>query len=179
MDLGPALLMADVRAYLRALALSGRKLTEMVSQTRRLLKADLGSDQFISLLLAKFDPEQRLWEFISAGHPAGYVMGPDGRIKAELLPGTSALGIEESTPFPVPVRISLDPGDLLLLLTDGVPEARSPEGQEFGEERVLEIVRQRRTSPAAEIIQAILDEARRFSEPDGIQDDMTVVIVKR
>jgi sigma-B regulation protein RsbU (phosphoserine phosphatase) len=177
--LGPALLMADVRAYLRALALAGRGLTEMLSQTRLLLEDDLASDHFITLLLAKFDPDKHTWEFISAGHPAGYVMGPDGLIKAELLPGTSALGIEESVPLPAPVRIALDPGDLLLLMTDGVPEARSPAGQEFGEESVLDIVRQRRMKPAAEIIQAILDEARHFGAPGGIQDDMTVVIVKR
>lgn len=177
--LGPALLMADVRAYLRAQARSSRGLAEMMSQTRRLLDADLASDQFITLLLAKFDPAQNTWEFISAGHPVGYVMGPDGRLKAELSPGTSALGIEESAPAPMPVRFALDPGDVLLLLTDGVPEARSPEGQEFGEERVLDIVRQRGSRPAAEIIEALLDEARRFGEPDPIQDDMTVVIVKR
>lgn len=176
--LGPALLMADVRAYLRALALAGRGLTDMVAQTRRLLEPDLASDQFITLLLARFDPERCAWECINAGHPPGYVMGPDGRIKTELSPGTSALGIEESAPSPEPVRFSLEPDDLLVLFTDGIPEARSSAGQEFGEERVLDVVRQRRSRPAAEIIQALLDEARRFGAPDAIQDDMTVVIVK-
>jgi phosphoserine phosphatase RsbU/P len=176
--LGPALLMADVRAYLRALVLSGRGLTEILYQTRLLLEADLASDQFITLVLAKLDPEKRTWEFISAGHPAGYVMGPDGRIKTELMPGTSALGIEQENQDSVPVRVFLERGDLLLLLTDGVSEARSPEGHEFGEERVLEIVRRERSRPAAEIIQTILDEARRYSEPESIQDDMTVVVVK-
>jgi sigma-B regulation protein RsbU (phosphoserine phosphatase) len=149
-----------------------------MSQTRHLLGDDLGSDQFITLVLAKLGPENRRWEYISAGHPPGYVLGPDGGIKAELLSGTSALGIEEERQYPVPIQITLDPGDLLLLLTDGVPEARSPEGHEFGEERVLDIVRRERARPAAEIIQAILDGARCFSAPDSIQDDMTVVIVK-
>ena len=76
------------------------------------------------------------------------------------------------------MQIALEKGDLVLLLSDGIPEARSAAGEEFGEERVLAIVRRERERPAAEIIRILMDEARRFSDPDPLQDDMTVVVVK-
>jgi serine phosphatase RsbU (regulator of sigma subunit) len=176
--LGPALLMADVRAYLRSQVLSNSDLVGILAQTRHLLREDLGADRFITLLFAKLDPVRRTWDYINAGHPAGYVIAADGRIKAEMHSGTSALGIDGNEERLVPGQITLEKGDLVLLLTDGVEEARSSAGAEFGEARVLEIVRRLRTRPAGEIVRAILDEARRFGEPEGIQDDMTVVVVK-
>lgn len=176
--LGPALLMADVRAYLRALVLSGRSLVEVLSQTRHLLRADLGADRFITLLFARLDPGNRTLDFINAGHPSGHVLAPDGRLKAELVAGTPALGIDwEEEPL-VTYRIALAQGDLILLLSDGVPEARSPADEEFGEDRALEIVRREQTSSATEIVQTLLAEVRGFSEPGSPQDDMTAVVVK-
>ena len=96
-----------------------------------------------------------------------------------MVSGTPALGIDRDAERLVPERIALGKGDLVLLLTDGVTEARSAAGEEFSEERALEIVRRDRAKPAAEIIQALMNEVRRFSVPDSPnQDDMTAVIVK-
>lgn len=176
--LGPALLMADARAYLRALVLSGRSLEEIVGQARKLLKADLGADRFITLLFARFDPAARTLEYINAGHPAGHVFAQDGRLKAELSSGAPALGIDWQEEPLVPGRIILDSGDLVLLLTDGVSEARSPAEEEFGDTRVLEIVRREQARPSAEIVQAILDAVEAFSQPRCLQDDMTAVVMK-
>jgi serine phosphatase RsbU (regulator of sigma subunit) len=176
--LGPALLMADVRAYLRALALSNHDLEDILAKARQLLIEDLGLDRFITLFFAKLEPATGAWTFINAGHPPGYVIAPDGRIKAEMVPGTPALGIDRDAARLEPMRIALEKGDLVLLLSDGIPETRSTTGEEFGEARMLEIVRRERTRPAAEIIQALMDAARRFSEPAALQDDMTIVILK-
>ena len=57
-------------------------------------------------------------------------------------------------------------------------EAHAPSGEEFGEERALEIVRRERMRPAAEIIAALLDEARRFHQVEAIEDDMTAVVIQ-
>ena len=176
--LGPALLMADVRAYPRALVLSNQSLADILAEARHLLIEDLGLDHFITLLCSRLNPATREWEFINAGHPPGYVISSDGRIKTEMMPSTPALGIDREEERLESSRIALEKGDLVLLLTDGVAEARSPSGDEFGEERTLEIVQRERARPAAEIIQVLLDEARRFSEPESIQDDMTIVVIK-
>ena len=177
--LGPALLMAAARAYLRALVLTDQSFEAMLARARQLLIEDLGFDHFITLLFAELDPAERVWTFINAGHPPGYVMDSAGNIRAEMLYGTPALGIDRDGEELVPKRIALNKGDLLLLLTDGVTEARSSADEEFGEERAVEIVRRERAKPAAEIIRILLEEVRRFSVPDSPnQDDMTVVIVK-
>ena len=177
--LGPALLMAAARAYLRALVLTDQSFESMLARARQLLIEDLGFDHFITLLFAELDPVERVWTFINAGHPPGYVMDSAGNIRAEMLYGTPALGIDREGEELVPKRIALNKGDLLLLLTDGVTEARSSADEEFGEERAVEIVRRERAKPAAEIIRILLEEVRLFSVPDSPnQDDMTVVIVK-
>lgn len=176
--LGPALLMADARAYLRALAVSGQRFESILAQVRGLMIEDLGLDHFITLFFAKLDPATGVWTYINAGHPPGYVLGPDGRIKSEMVPGTAALGIDrDETPLEA-LQIGLEKGDLLLLISDGIPEARNHAGEEFGEDRVLDIVRRERGRSSAEIIQILMDEARRFCKPDSLQDDMTAVVLK-
>lgn len=176
--LGPALLMTDVRAYLRALVLSNRSLEEIMGQARHLLVEDLGSDRFITLIFAKIIPSSGRFAYINAGHPAGYVIAPDGRVRTELSAQAPAVGIDAEKERLVPAEVSLAKGDMILLLTDGVLEATSPSGEEFGEFRALDIVRRERSRPSAEIIQILFDEVRRFNGSDKIQDDITAVVVK-
>ena len=175
---GPALLMADARAYLRALAVSDQRFEDILARVRTLMIEDLGLDHFITLFFAKLDPATGLWTYINAGHPPGYVLAPDGTVKAEMMPGTAALGIDrEETPLKAN-ELVLEKGDLLLLISDGIPEARNRAGEEFGEERVLDLVRRERNRTSAEIIQVLMEEARAFCKPDPLQDDMTAVVLK-
>ena len=175
---GPALLMADARAYLRALAVSDQRFEDILARVRTLMIEDLGLDHFITLFFAKLDPATGLWTYINAGHPPGYVLAPDGTVKAEMMPGTAALGIDrEETPLEAD-QLTLEKGDLLLLISDGIPEARNQAGEEFSEERVLQIVQRERSRSSAEIIQTLMDEARRFAQPEHLQDDMTAVVLK-
>lgn len=176
--LGPAMLMASVRAYLRALALSGQSFEDILTQARHLLLQDLDFEHFITLLIAELDISAGLWKFINAGNPPGFVLAPDGRIKSRMSVSSTAVGIGRDKEHLISKQILIEKGDLVLLLTDGILEARSGDGQEFGEERALEVVRRERERPAAEIIRSLLDEAQRFSEPEPIQDDMTVIILK-
>lgn len=178
--LGPALLMADARAYLRALALSGLSFADILTQARHLLIEDLGDERFITLLFAELDPATGVWQYVNAGHPPGYVLGPDGGVRIHLAANTAAVGIDRAEERLAPGRIVLAPGEWILLLTDGILEAQAKDGSEFGEERVLELVRAGRAQPAAEIIRALLDAAQRFSDPHSPrQDDMTAIMVKR
>lgn len=176
--LGPALLMTDVRAYLRALVLSNRSLEEVMVQTRHLLVEDLGSDKFITLLFAQLSPASGLLEYINAGHPTCYVIAPDGRIRVELKAAAPAVGIDAEKECLVSERVKLEQGDLILLLTDGILEMMSPAGEEFGISRVLELVRRERNRPAVEIIQTLFDTVKRFNSPGAIEDDITAVVIK-
>ena len=177
--IGPALLMADARAYLRALAVSDQRFEDILARVRGLMSEDLGLDHFITLFFAKLDPVAGAWTFINAGHPPGYALDAEGRVKSEMMPNTPALGIDREEENLSATTLALEQGDLVLLLSDGIFEARSPYDEEFGEQRMLEIVRRERERPAVEIIQVLMDEVRRFIQTEVLQDDMTVVVVKR
>ena len=176
--LGPALLMADVRAYLRALVLADHKLATMLTHARRLLLKDLGLDYFITLFFAQLNPATGMWTYINAGHPPGCLLPATGGEPHEMLPTTPALGIDRDEEPLVPKQVQLQNGDVVLLVSDGIIEAWSPDGQEFGEERMLAIVQRERNRPATEIIQALMDAVRAHSGSNVLQDDMTAVVIK-
>lgn len=176
--LGPALLMADVRATLRALAADHARLNEVLALTNRLLGDDLGGDRFITLLLAALNPATRRLQYINAGHPTGYVLDGDNHIKAELPSSTPALGLIPDTVFPAATEMTLAPSDVVVLLTDGITEAPSREGEEFGEIRALEVVRRERNRPAAEIIASLFAAVRDHTGNATPQDDVSAVIIK-
>jgi sigma-B regulation protein RsbU (phosphoserine phosphatase) len=170
--------MTDVRAYLRALVLSNRNLEDIMVQARHLLVEDLGSDRFITLLFAQLNPQTGALDHINAGHPTGYVMTPEGHVREELVATAPALGIDAENERLVPLRVVLQKGDLVLLLTDGILETASPSGEEFGVSRALELVKGSRHLPSAQIIQLLFDEVRRFSGTNTLQDDITTVVIK-
>lgn len=176
--LGPALLMADVRAYLRALVFSNRHLEDILLQARHLLLEDLGSDRFITLVFAQLDPGSGVLNYINAGHPTAYVIAADGRIRVEMSAKAPALGIDGEAEKLAAERVVLEKGDLVILLTDGILETTAPSGEEFGVARVLEVVQREKDRPAAQIIQSLFDEVRRFSSPGTILDDITAVAIK-
>ena len=106
-------------------------------------------DSFVTLTLIRFDPRTRTITYANAGnHPPGLVLDPAGNVRAELTSNALPLGIMNYVDFPVPDPIVLNPGELLVLVTDGILEAESPEGELFGDERLLEVVRAVRSQPA-------------------------------
>lgn len=177
--LGSALLMADARAYLRALVLSNRSFEDIMVQARRLLLEDLGNERFITMLFAQLMPPTGLLNYINAGHPTGYVISPDGHVRVELAARAPALGIDDEHIRLMPKTVPLETGDIVVLLTDGILEAPSSSGEEFGVARVLETVCRERARPSAEIIRALFDELRRFTGAVSFQDDVTTVVAKR
>jgi sigma-B regulation protein RsbU (phosphoserine phosphatase) len=74
---------------------------------------------------------------------------------------------------------SLEPGDLLVMCTDGILERRAPDGTFFGEERLRDLVRVRRADGASEIMEAIFEAAESFGAGRAWEDDATVVVVRR
>jgi serine phosphatase RsbU (regulator of sigma subunit) len=176
--IGPALLMADVRAFLRTLGLTSMDPGEMLTQANDLLLNDIGPDRFISLLLVRLSPRARVLRYVNAGHPAGYVLDGRGDVKSELPATAPALGLFHLPATPRAVPVPLEPGCLVLLLTDGVTEAVSPSGEEFGLGRALDVVRAHRGEPAAGAVAALCGAVRDFTAGEPPRDDVTAVIVK-
>jgi len=175
---GSALLMASTHATLRSLATAFDRIDEIVARTNALLCNETEDDKFVTMLLARLDPEGRSLSYVNAGHPAGCVLDASGAVKATLDSTGLPLGISPDEEFPSGGPIALEPGDLVLLLTDGVLEARSPEGAQFGVERALEVVRAARHQPAAAIIELLREAVCRFAWQSKLPDDLTALVVK-
>jgi serine phosphatase RsbU (regulator of sigma subunit) len=80
--------------------------------------------------------------------------------------------------FPVAAPVLLEPGDILLLLTDGLLEALAPNGASFDVERTLEVVRSNRTRSARDIVDALHHAVCKFSDCTKLADDITLLVVK-
>jgi serine phosphatase RsbU (regulator of sigma subunit) len=174
---GPALLMATTRAYLHALAESGNDVGRMLTLANRALVTDVGDDGFVTLLVARMNPRKRTLVYSSAGHPPGYVLRASGEVKAVLESGGMPLGIMDRHYLAAP-KVSLGPGDLVVMFTDGLVETRARDDAPFKTERVLSVIRENQERPARDIVAALYDAARTFADEQPQQDDITAIVVK-
>ncbi len=176
--LGPALLMAEARAYLRPLSRRYPTPAEILDEAQRLLTEDLGSERYITLCLVRLEPATRRLTFANAGHPAAQILDRSGNLKAVLKRTGRALGRQGEAPFAAGPGLTLEPGDLVLLLTDGIDEAMRADGECFGIERALAIVRENLDRPLVELVSLLCQAARDFTAPDPQNDDLTVVLIR-
>ena len=174
----PALLMAAARSYLRASAREAPGPGEALARVNSLLAEDVEGDRFITLALVGIDPATRAMSYASAGHATGYLFGADGQVKHELASTGVPLGINPGEAYESHAVGRLEEGDLVVLLTDGVAEARDPEWHSFTAGRVVELVRAYRKAPAREIAVNLYHAVRAFSQNLPQLDDITSAVVK-
>ena len=174
--LGPALLMSATRAYLRAVALSHADLSTTLALTNRLLCQDTGSRQFVALLFASLEPHSRSFVYAAAGQ-GGYLLDASGEV-TRLDTTSPPIGIDPDLTYPCAAPVVLEPGQAVLVFTDGIVEAVSPEGTFFGIDRVLEVARAARGRTAAEMARALCQAVHDFSQHRPQRDDITVVVIK-
>jgi serine phosphatase RsbU (regulator of sigma subunit) len=176
--IGPALLMAETRAYLRIVGRNREDTGEILTRANRVLAEDVGYERFVTVLLVSLDPNRHVLAYTNAGHPAGYVLDASGAIKAQLKRTGLPLGIKPDTIYPPSTEVALAQGDVILLLTDGIDEAVAPDEKLFGVERALDVVRANRAATAQEIVDALFLAVRQFSQDLTQLDDATAVVIK-
>jgi len=174
---GPAMVMASIRAYLRALARTHVDVSEILTMVNNVLTEDT-DERFVTLLLARLDPRSCSLVYASGGHQTGYIVGPTGEVQTRLESTGMPLGILADAEFPASPAITLRPGEMVLFLTDGLVEACCPDGEAFGTARVLEVIRLYRQDPAARIVKNLYHAARAFSQETAQLDDMCAVVIK-
>jgi sigma-B regulation protein RsbU (phosphoserine phosphatase) len=128
------------------------------------------------LFYAVLDTAKREMQYSNAGHNPPYLIR-EGREPLLLTVGGPVLGILPEAPFDE-ATISFEPGDLLLIYSDGYSEAMNHAFEEFGEERLLEIATQNRTAPAAELISRIGEAVAKHCAGAAQTDDMTMIVVR-
>jgi len=173
---GPAIVMALTYAHLRSLTQVYAEMDAILNRLNEYLVNE--TDHFVTLLYGRLIPGTRTFTAVNAGHPPGYVLNSFGHIKDRITASTLPLGALSNAPAPACKHILLEPGDLVLLYTDGITEARSPAGALFGKEKMLEVVRATRHGSAAEVIRAIYDAVRDFCLPEKPLDDVTAIVIK-
>ncbi len=176
---GPALVMAEVRAYLRSLFHATDDLVSIMTTINRFLAADLDDNLFVTMILAKLEPASGRCTYVNSAHPCGYVVDRSGEVAAELKSVCVPLGLFPEVPQCIEHELTVGEGDIAVLATDGVFESESPHGEEFGSQRLLEVLRQHRERSAREIVDRIYDAVQEFTEHEKQADDVTIVICKR
>ena len=176
--IGPALLMASTRAFLRSMARTSGDVSEMLTRANRSLLEDTQADKYVTLFLGRLDPQAREFSYASAGHPAAYVLDASGKVKARLESTAPPLGVVPHAAFPAGTSLTLEPGDLAILLTDGALEATAPDGTRFGESRVLEVVRHSQSESASQIISRLHRAVLDFRRQETLDDDVTAIVLK-
>jgi serine phosphatase RsbU (regulator of sigma subunit) len=175
---GPALLMAELRAYLRALLLTRADVGEVVGLLNRTLADDAPEGHFATLLLARLEPATRSVVYASAGHTPGYILSPSGAVKSVLQSTGMPLAVLPDGDFPAISIAPLEPGELLLLLTDGMVEAHGQDDMLFGMDRILDVVRAHQSRASRAIVDTLYDAVRAFCGIRAQLDDMTAIVIK-
>lgn len=129
---------------------------------------------FVTAFLAYVEKGTQRLIFANAGHPPALLAHADGCV--ELLAGTDLpLGIQEEADYPTQSRI-LCPGDRLVLYTDGITEARSPDREQFGSERLVKLVRAHRADSAAGLRDALIAGVQSFIGGGILTDDLALIV---
>lgn len=177
--IGPALVIAEARAMLRALSGAEFDTPTVMARVNDLLTADLSQSRFVTCIFGLIDGPTGTTRYVSAGQ--GPIIFYDRQSdKFDELPATALpLGIMEGVEFDEQVERRLAPGDMMIITTDGFFEAADAEGELFGTERMCQIIRQCRDMPAEEIIENLRQKVFEFTGPVPQADDLTAIIVKK
>ncbi len=180
-----ALLMANLQAHMRNQCGTywSRPFTPFVLDqpkrfllsVNRLFGENVTEAAYATLFFAEYDDRTRQLRYANCGHPPGILLRNNDEV--ERLDSTSTvLGLFKQWDCDVGERV-LAPGDTLALYSDGITEALNTQDEEFGEERLIERLRQCRNLPSSAVVSCLVDEVRQFS-PYEQCDDITLVVAR-
>lgn len=171
-----ALLMAHLQATLRGLSarLAAEDLTQLLEGVNRRFWESTAGNHFATLFFGHYEDAARRLRYANCGHPPPILLRADGTVE-RLAVTAGAVGLFEQ--WRCSVRdLTVERDDLLTIFSDGVTEATNDRGEEFGEDRLFEILTAWRTRPLAEILDRLVDDVRTFGAEQ--HDDLTLVLVR-
>jgi phosphoserine phosphatase RsbU/P len=177
--IGPALMIAESRALFRATVSLSQDLAGVSCRINDLLCQDLLEDRFVTAFLGVLYPDRETLSYLSAGHgPLFKYVRADDEI-FELSANAVPLGIMPGMHFDMPDQFVMRPGDMMILVTDGFFEWINADGEQFGIERMCELIRRHRDLPAEDIIRRLHEAVVTFAAGTPQADDLTAVVVKK
>src|SRR5437899_6983466 len=171
-----ALLMANLQANLRSRFMVAREDPHQLLQSvNRLFVENTPEDSYATLFYADYDDANHCMRYANCGHNPPLLLRANGEIERL---GATATVLGLSTDWNCEVKkVCMNPGDVLVIYTDGVTEAPDQAGEEFGEARLIEVLRAQPNAPVQEMLSLILAEVQRFSGACQA-DDLTLVIAR-
>lgn len=173
-----SLLMSNLQAALHVLVPMEITLEEATAHINRVISGNTDFDKFITYFHCIYNSSTHVLDYVNAGHNPPYLIrGADGSVE-ELEEGGLLLGVMSGSEYQRGTS-TITKGDVIVLFTDGVTEAMSPEEEEYGEERLLEVLSSVREGTARDILDAIHRDVIDFTgSATALSDDLTMVVMK-
>lgn len=176
-----ALLMAGLRASLRGISLdTPQNLAKVMDKVNRLVYESSAANRYATFFFAAYDPKTRRLDCVNAGHnpPAVLRCGAGGKTEAIWLEANGpVVGLLPTAPY-TEQSLTLMPGDLLLMFTDGVSEAMAHDDEEWGEQRMIASAEQCSGNTADAIVKDLFRNVDAFTAGAPQHDDMTLLVLK-
>ena len=172
-----ALMMSSIQAVLHALADQNLPLNEVVHNLNRYLCRNTPQDKFVTCFMGILDSRNHCFNYINCGHNHPFLFRRSGKIEP-LREGGLILGVMEETDFATGT-VQFEPGDLLILYTDGVTEVHDAEREMYGEHRLVRAISELKSLNTEEIIKKIYAEVTEFAYKGHMEDDVTMLCLKR
>lgn len=175
-----ALLMASLQASLRGQAMQGTNdLAALMGNVNKLVYDASAENRYATFFYAQYEPESRLLTYVNAGHNPPMIFRKDGdEIKViRLEAGGPVVGLLPMFPYSQD-SITLQSGDLFVGFTDGISEAMNPSEEEWGEEKMMETIKNFYGSTSNEMLHHLVEHAGKFAAGAKQHDDMTLVVLR-
>jgi len=171
-----AILMASLYASFKGSLQTGLKINEILDRLNARMKESTPPQSFATFFCGVLDVKNGRFTYSNAGHPPPVLLRKDGQVHF-LDTGGTVLGFVYPTPY-LKQSLELQPGDVLVLYTDGVVEATNPKRQFFSTRRFLSVLRRHQHLEAKALLDKILQALQEFTRRKVPQDDITLLVVK-
>lgn len=171
-----ALFMMSSRTLLKGAAVGTLDSSKVLNEVNNLLIEDNRTGMFVTLLYGIFDPQTGEFEYSNGGHNPPLLARANGTAEYLEMPEGIALGLFSEIPFGMK-KIRLEPGDVLILYTDGVTEAMNEDGELFGEERFAKVVSEMDRSNLTDLNKQIIQAIGEFAGGAAQSDDITCLSI--
>ena len=172
-----ALIMASFRASLIAEIRNNYSIRTICAKVNSLLWESLDPGNYVTAVYGVLDARNHIFTFSNCGHNPPVMLRANGTVEY-LRDGGQILGVTKDSVYEERA-LMIQPGEVIVLYTDGVTEVFDDHGVEFGMARLVEVIKANRSRSAHEIQEAIYSAVMSFCSPDHIFDDLTMVIIKR
>jgi sigma-B regulation protein RsbU (phosphoserine phosphatase) len=172
-----ALMVSTLHSALRLLLDHAGFGPSLLERLNRHILESSAPNKFITMLIAELEPASGILRYLNAGHNPGLLLRAGGRVE-ELSSGGIPLGLLPNSRYQ-PREVVVEPGDFLCIYSDGITEAESITEEEFGTERLIEILRQHGGRPLQEVLEEIQTAVSRFALGKPQYDDQTLVLLRR